>query len=53
MIFGTDNARLGVENLFELFQDVRLNKHLFYVRTVFIQILSIFSIGFRYFLARY
>ncbi|CAF2040918.1 unnamed protein product [Rotaria magnacalcarata] len=30
LIFGLDNARLGAENLFELFQDIRLNKHLFY-----------------------
>ncbi len=34
LIFGSDNARLGAERLFELFQDVRLNKHLCYVRIV-------------------
>ncbi|CAF1252805.1 unnamed protein product [Adineta ricciae] len=28
LIFGSDNARLGAERLFELFQDVQLNKHL-------------------------
>jgi sorting nexin-25 len=32
LIFGSDNARLGAERLFELFQDIRLNKHLCYVR---------------------
>ena len=32
LIFGSDNARLGAERLFELFQDMRLNKHLCYVR---------------------
>jgi hypothetical protein len=32
LIFGSDNARLGAERLFELFQDVQLNKHLCYVR---------------------
>ena len=31
-IFGSDHARLGVERLFELFQDIRLNKHLCHVR---------------------
>ncbi|CAF0812826.1 unnamed protein product [Rotaria sordida] len=30
LIFGSDNARLGAERLFELFQDIRLNKHLCY-----------------------
>jgi len=31
LIFGSDNARIGIERLFELFQDARLNRHLFYV----------------------
>ncbi|CAF1078838.1 unnamed protein product [Adineta steineri] len=30
LIFGSDNARLGAERLFELFQNVQLNKHLCY-----------------------
>ncbi|CAF4379375.1 unnamed protein product, partial [Rotaria sp. Silwood2] len=30
LIFGSDTARLGAERLFELFQDIQLNKHLCY-----------------------
>jgi hypothetical protein len=40
LIFGSDNARLGAERLFELFQDIQLNKHLFYVRIIFLKSLN-------------
>ncbi len=41
LIFGSDNARLGTERLFELFQDIRLNKHLCYVRIQLINLILI------------
>jgi hypothetical protein len=42
LIFGSDNARLGAERLFELFQDIRLNKHLCYVRNKIIKYYFLF-----------